>query len=490
MRPYLLLLLSLLTATSIEAQVSKDYYSSLKGKNKSALKTAIYDLIKHADVLEYGSGSGHTWDGFYTTDRLDDNSVVDRYSNEVHYFGSKGSSVSGMNIEHSFPKSWWGGSKNQAYQDLYNLMPCETSINSAKSNYPMGEVTNDKNGNGCTKVGTGSNGYQLWEPADKWKGDFARGYMYMATAYQNFTWSGTQAGQILETGDYPTLQKWAYTLYIKWAKADQVDQTEITRNNAVSAIQGNRNPYVDFPNLMEYVWGDSTDYEFDPETSLRTFSYDGSGTTDPTGETIIYEADYTSSEAGCTIEDVSTDDAFNVWQQTSDYGWKASGYYNKTKYDTESLLVTPEIDLDGYTDVKLQFTHAVNYCASPADVLAVEIRSGGQTTVLDGFTWGTGSSWTFKNSGDISLDNFSGQTIQVVFHYKSSTSEAATWEVKNIEIRGTKSASGITTARTSELDANAPATYFTIDGRQLREAPSRGVYIVRQNGHSWKMLSR
>lgn len=203
---------AMLTATAAIAQIPQNYYSSLKGKKGTELKTAVHNIIKNATVLKYGSGSGRTWEGFYTTDRLDDGQVVDRYSNDKRYFGNKGQAVSGMNIEHSFPKSWWGGSENQAYKDLYNLMPSEQKINSAKSNYPMGKVNNASTDNGCTKVGTGSNGYKLWEPADKWKGDFARGYMYMATAYQDFTWSGTQALQILQQGDYPTLREWAYTL--------------------------------------------------------------------------------------------------------------------------------------------------------------------------------------------------------------------------------------------------------------------------------------
>lgn len=88
-------------------------------------------------------------------DRPPDGQVVDRYSNDKRYFGNKGQAVSGMNIEHSFPKSWWGGSENQAYKDLYNLMPSEQKINSAKSNYPMGKVNNASTDNGCTKVGTG-----------------------------------------------------------------------------------------------------------------------------------------------------------------------------------------------------------------------------------------------------------------------------------------------------------------------------------------------
>ena len=140
--------------------------------------------------------------------RYSHNQVIDRYSNDVRYFGSRGSAISGMNIEHSFPKSWWGCTKNNAYKDLFNLMPSEEKINSSKSNYPMGVVTNSSTNNGCTVVGTGSNGKKFWEPADKWKGDFARDYMYMATAYQNFTWTGDQALNILKQGQYPTLQEW------------------------------------------------------------------------------------------------------------------------------------------------------------------------------------------------------------------------------------------------------------------------------------------
>ena len=51
---------------------------------------------------------------------------------------NQGAVGAGMNIEHSFPKSWWGKTEVQAYKDLYNLMPCKSKINSTKSNYPSG----------------------------------------------------------------------------------------------------------------------------------------------------------------------------------------------------------------------------------------------------------------------------------------------------------------------------------------------------------------
>ncbi len=133
--------------------------------------------------------------------------------------------------------------------------------------------------------------------------------MYMATAYQDYNWVGTQALQILQQGAYPTLQKWAYTLYIQWAKADKPDALEIKRNNDVAKIQGNRNPYVDFPNLMEYVWGDSTNIAFNPETTVKSSSYvngegGGGGSIDPdpnpgTTEVNVYQATFTTNDGGC-----------------------------------------------------------------------------------------------------------------------------------------------------------------------------------------------
>lgn len=233
------------------AQIPDGYYNSLKGKKGAELKTAIYNIIKDAKVLEYGSGKGHTWWGFWDTDRDERGYFIDRYSAEKEWVKStsQGAMGAGMNIEHSFPKSWWRGAKSQAYKDLYNLMPCESRINSTKSNYPMGTVVNGDRGNGWTKVGKGNDGNWYWEPANLWKGDFARGYMYMATTYQNYNWSGDKAHQILQQGAYPTLQPWAYQLFIQWAKGDKPDALEIKRNEDVYKIQGNRNPYVDFPNL-------------------------------------------------------------------------------------------------------------------------------------------------------------------------------------------------------------------------------------------------
>jgi len=262
------------------------YASSLKGKKKAELKAAIYNLCQPTKVLSYGSGAGATWSGFVKTDRVGTTlECRNRYSEKKFYFLSATSttSIDGMNIEHSFPKSWWGGDKNNAYKDLFNLYPSDGDANSAKSNYPMGKVTNPTLLDDYEKVGTGDAGgttIRLCEPNDTWKGDFCRSYFYMATIYQNLTWTGagssTTGGglQSLENNTWPTLKEWAYTLYLEWTRNDRVHDYEVDRNNAVYAIQGNRNLFVDFPELAEYVWGDSIDVAFNPNTSLTSASDD------------------------------------------------------------------------------------------------------------------------------------------------------------------------------------------------------------------------
>lgn len=139
-RNILLAVATIIPSGNALAQIPDGYYDALKGKKGAELKTAVHKIIKDANVLNYGSGPSSTWWGFYSTDN-DNGYVIDRYSNNRVKFVSRGAVASGMNIEHSFPKSWWGGSKNQAYKDLYNLMPSDSKANSSKSNYGMGIVT-------------------------------------------------------------------------------------------------------------------------------------------------------------------------------------------------------------------------------------------------------------------------------------------------------------------------------------------------------------
>ena len=269
------------SANAIDRKTLAQYASSLNGLKKEQLKAALYKLMDKKKVLPYGGGGKGTWWGFWYTDRNPQtNECYNRYSDKKFFFESTntGRAIGGMNIEHSFPKSWWGGHKNDAWCDLYNLYPSDSKANSSKSNYVMGVVVNVKEeaGAGYDKVGTGYADGQLvkmWEPGDRFKGEFSRSYMYMATTYQNLSFVSEGANQ-LQTGAYPTLKKWSSDLFRQWSKNDRVDEMEIKRNEAVYKIQNNRNLFIDYPNLAEYVWGDSMDVEFNPYRSITTASDD------------------------------------------------------------------------------------------------------------------------------------------------------------------------------------------------------------------------
>lgn len=516
LRLSLAFLVSVMPALPMLAQIPEGYYSSLKGKKGAGLKTAIHDIIKKANVLSYGSKYGHTWWGFWTTDRDESGRFIDRYSSESEWemSTSQGAVGADMNIEHSFPKSWWGGATVQAYKDLYNLMPCKSKINSTKSNYPMGKVVSGDKGNGWTKVGEGTDGKLYWEPADPWKGDFARGYMYMATAYQDYNWVGKQALQILQQGAYPTLQKWAYKLYIQWAKADKPNAIEIKRNNEVAKIQGNRNPYVDFPNLMEYVWGDSTNIAFNPETTVKSSSYvngegGGGGSIDPdpnpdATEVNVYQATFTANDGGCKENIISNDSPYSsIWTRTSQYGWKGTAYNksNKSNHAAEATLSLPEMDLTGYDDAKLTISQAVNFAKGNAlKYLKIVVRSVDpedgtvEISPLSDFKVIESSSWTYYDF-TFDLSHYCGTKSTISFRYKSDKDICCTWEIKKATITGKKTATGIketTTEPKDFIDFSKPYDVYSIDGRKLTPSHinANSIVIIRQNSKVIKMRIR
>ncbi|MDE6176233.1 MAG: endonuclease, partial [Paramuribaculum sp.] len=178
MKQYLALLLAGATAVAAWSAVPQGYYDRAAGKSTSQLKTALHEIINpHTEVSSYSALPSY----FQKTDLYPESSRWwDMYSTIPLYAPS----FKGLNREHSFPKSWWGGATDiPAYVDLNHLYPAESAANMAKSNYPLGVVTGSpKFDNGWSTVGRGVNSGgapYVFEPADEFKGDFARTYFYM-----------------------------------------------------------------------------------------------------------------------------------------------------------------------------------------------------------------------------------------------------------------------------------------------------------------------
>ncbi len=268
MKNIITLFLVSMMATGVSAAIPDGYYNRLNGKNGAALKQAVHEVINpHTTVSSYSNLPKY----FQVTDvypRSD--KWWDMYSNVTRYAPS----FSGLNREHSFPKSWWGGSQSTpAYIDLFHLYPADGPANQAKSNYPLGEVANaTKLDNGVCKVGypvtgQGAGAQYVFEPADEYKGDFARTYFYVVTCYSNLTWAKNYRW-MLQQDDYPTLAPWAYELLLKWHREDPVSEKEVDRNELVYGYQNNRNPFIDFPDLAEYIWGNKRGENFIVSTGV------------------------------------------------------------------------------------------------------------------------------------------------------------------------------------------------------------------------------
>ena len=321
------LILCLITATFAHAQIPQGYYTAAENKSGNELRVALHNIIKNHTSLSYND----LWEAFYTTDvRPDNGKVWDMYSDKPGYtpayyfnFGSdQCGNYSGegdcYNREHSIPKSWFGGSVAPMYTDLFHLYPTDGFVNSKRSNLPFGKVVNatwtSTNG---SKVGTSNiSGYSgsVFEPIDSFKGDFARTCFYMAVCYMDKN-LGVETQSNFSGGD---LKPWAKELLLQWAALDPVSQKEIDRNNAVYPLQHNRNPFIDYPELAEKVFGnDSSPFS----TSISTYSDDKCWRVypNPTSSIInIQSFDYQIDDMHIEMKDITGKTLFSHQSDNSD----------------------------------------------------------------------------------------------------------------------------------------------------------------------------
>lgn len=242
-----------------------DYYLPAEQKTDSALKSELGRIICRGNRYRYGSGNHKTWAGFYYTDHdTTTHQVLDMYSHEERYFNPERptASVSGFDIEHMLPKSWWGGTVNRAYCDLYHLVPGDNSANRSKSNHAPGIPTDTTFNNGSFVTGPDAlHGLaRVFCPEDEYKGDFARAYFYIACAYgDSLHWvetAGSEPAEAMTNDDWQEFRPRLRDLLLDWHRMDPVSEKEKQRAIEVNKIQGNRNPFIDYPDLVEYIWGD------------------------------------------------------------------------------------------------------------------------------------------------------------------------------------------------------------------------------------------
>lgn len=274
MKKVLMFLMLNLSVFTLFAQIPDGYYSDADGECGAGLKTILSGIIDDHTVVSYAS----LWTYFQSTDAKSNGYVWDMYSDipdstpaydytfSTDQCGSYSGEGSCYNREHSFPKSWFNDA-SPMYSDLFHIYATDGYVNGRRSNYPFGEVeiatwtsSNGSKLGACSYPGyTGT----VFEPIDAFKGDFARTYFYMATRYESLidSWqsNSTEADAILDGTEFPCFESWFLNMLLEWNENDPVSQKEIDRNNAVYAIQGNRNPFIDHPEYVDAIWGTGCD---------------------------------------------------------------------------------------------------------------------------------------------------------------------------------------------------------------------------------------
>lgn len=174
---------------------------------------------------------------------------------------------------------------------------------------------------------------------------------------------------------------------------------------------------------------------------LTGYWLDGNGIVPTTG---FFTEEFTTSLGVFTAQSVV---GAQVWEWANFGGGcaKMSGHANGINNLNEDWLISPSISLNGINGVKLSFSEAINFITTLEDakvLISTNYSSGDPNsatwTELTGFTRSPGNSWTFFESGEVSLSAYEGQNIRIAFKYVSSASAGATWEIGRVLLTSAK----------------------------------------------------
>lgn len=264
--------------------VPAGYYDGIDGLSGEALKNALNDIITNHTEFPYTATSTDVWDMLREADEDPENpdNVIMFYSGfswpkecqdtttppDYCYDEIDGETKQvEWNREHIWSKSRGDfehedGSSSLAlgaHTDGHHLVAAERRMNSLKNNRHF-EDCNDGDDTNIVERAYGNYTCNDWEfePRDEVKGDVARMLFYMAVRYE-----GEDGDYVdLELKDDPDSSKDNKSPYygdlsdlLRWHLEDPVDEWELERNQTIYTYQGNRNPFIDMPELVELIWG-------------------------------------------------------------------------------------------------------------------------------------------------------------------------------------------------------------------------------------------
>ena len=208
--------------------------------------------------------------------------------------------------------------------------------------------------------------------------------------------------------------------------------------------------------------------------NTRAYKLDGQGMPDtpdtPSGDgTVLLGQKNPDGAKDWTFNNVSLPSGLtDIWtwkDYNSAYYLNASAYANGGANASEAWAISPVIDLTKASGVSVSFSHAAKFQTTLKSLCGFAVKEDGASgwTMLTIPTWPEAGSWTWSNSGNISLANYSGKKIQVAFKYGSSSSGADTWEIRDLTFAGsgtiTVGGAGSTTPDTPDTPPTPSGNY-------------------------------
>ena len=265
------------SSSSQEKEPYTGYYESINpNATGNKLLAQVRELIvtTHTKFTSYGDSRGGS------SGRSDETDYDPNNKKNLIMFYTQ-ASINGnwdggdtYNREHVWPQSQSNGLWGQTYggADMHHIRPAFSSINSTRGNKKFGEVSGGtiKTYSYGGKTYTAGTYNSTWEPTDAVKGDVARIVLYIFVRYNtianlnknnlnssglNCFTEGKGVGDLPITNVMAGNKTTAFETLLEWNELDPVDQLELNRNNGVYNIQGNRNPFIDHPEFVTYIWG-------------------------------------------------------------------------------------------------------------------------------------------------------------------------------------------------------------------------------------------
>lgn len=463
--------------TSLSTQAKSYYtsaysYSTLSSKSASSLKSSLSTLMTSTHSYYTTYENLKTYTKYSDANAGSSSKVVDFYTSAT-YSGTWDAGKT-WNREHVWCQSLGTFTTKNCGADLHHLRPTDPKVNSTRNNLPYGEITGTyKTATTAAGVVGGYYTSTRFEPLDNVKGDIARILLYCYVR-----WGENNLTDVIQSVD----------VLLQWCKQDPVDTWEMSRNDVVQNIQGNRNVFIDYPEYAWLIFGKSVPSMKTPsgKAAGSTSSGTTSGTTSSgsglyTGtnnwipnsvQSIVFNATYYANKYS-DLKNAFGTDGQKLYQHFLDYGAKegrqASAIFSVNTY----LSSNADLKAAFGTDYKAAIKHFASNGINEERVTAPAANLG------TGFTARINVSTATLNLSLLGTD---------VISYTPSTAAAQIWKFDR-QSNGTYKITNTKTGQVLDLYAAAKTAGSKVQIYDSNNTAAQRWYIY-ESGTSGKYIFR